>query len=291
MRRILAATDFSTRSDRALRRAVLIAGQFNAALVLVHVVDDDQPAYLIDRQRTAASELLEQTARTVTDVDHVATEVAIATGDPFAGILWAAEEADADLVVIGPHRRQLLDTFIGTTAERTIRRSRRPVLMANAVPSGRYNRSLAAVAFDDASRSAVETARRLGFLDHTEVLALHLFDAPALGMMKRGMAVPEAIEHYVDNEKQRVGAELTSFLAAAGLRRAQPILQPATGSLAHEILSCADAQDVDLIVVGTNQRMGIERLLLGSVAQRILVDATQDVLVVPPASNEEPMRP
>ncbi len=290
MRRILAATDFSTRSDRALRRAVLIAGQFDAALILVHVVDDDQPVYLIDRQRAAASELLEQTARTIAEVDHVATEVVITAGDAFTGILWAAGETDADLVIVGPHRRQLMDTFIGTTAERTIRRSQHPVLMANAMPSARYNRILAAIAFDEASRSAVEAAQRLGFLEQTEVMALYLFDAPALGMMKRGTSVPEAIDHYVDNEKQRVSAEFASLLSGAGLLRAQPLLQPKTGSPAHEILSCADARDVDLIVVGTNQRKGVERFLLGSVAQRVLLDAKQDVLVVPVTREGELMR-
>ena len=43
MRTILVATDFSERSDRALRRATLFARAQGAKLVLVHGVDDDQP--------------------------------------------------------------------------------------------------------------------------------------------------------------------------------------------------------------------------------------------------------
>lgn len=62
MKQILVATDFSTRSDRALRRAVLTARQVRAELTLVHVVDDDQPNYLIERQKTAAAEILQQTS-------------------------------------------------------------------------------------------------------------------------------------------------------------------------------------------------------------------------------------
>jgi len=269
---------------------VLVAGKSSAALVLVHVIDDDQPAYLIESQRNAASELLEQTARTFTEVDHVATDVAITTGEAFAGILQTAEETDADLIIVGPHRRQFLDIFIGTTAERTIRRSPRPVLMANATPSGPYTRSLLAVDFDEASRSAVEVAQRLGILEQTEVIAMHLFDAPAIGLMKRGMVVPEAIDHYVRSEEQRVRAEFDSFLSAAGLLRSQQLLRPKQGAPAYDILSCADDEEVDLIVVGTNQRKGFERLLLGSVAQKVLLDAKHDVLVVPAAKDsEEPM--
>lgn len=285
MRRILVATDFSTRSDRALRRATLLAAQGDVALTLVHVVDDDQPAYLIDRQRTAARELLEQTAATLSEVDHVATDVAITTGDAFAGILQAAEAARADLIIVGPHRRQLLDNFVGTTAERTIRRSTRPVLMANGLPSGPYNRSLVAVDFDDASRSAVEAARRLGFPEKTAVIALHLFDAPALGMMKRAVAAPDAVDHYLRSEESRISTEFSSFLSAAGLPRARQLLAPVDGSIAGAILACAEQQQADLIVVGTKQRKGLGRLLLGSVAQDVLLDAERDVLVVP-VTNE-----
>ena len=287
MKRILVATDFSTRSDRAVLRAVLIARQSGADLTLLHVVDDDQPAYLIDAQRRAALEVLGQGARTIADMDGVATEEVVVTGDAFAGILRAAEEIEPDLVVVGPHRRQLLDAFVGTTAERSIRRSRRPVLMANGVPSGRYDRSLLAVDLDDVSRSALEAARRLGFLERTQPIALHLFDAPAAGMMKRGMEVPAAVDHYVDREEQRASTELHAFLSAAGMQHVKKLLKPAEGSPAGRILASADEQGVDLIVMGTNQRKGLKRFLLGSIAQEVLVDAKQDVLVVPLANGAD----
>ena len=281
MRRILVATDLSTRSDRALRRASLIAGQCGGALTLVHVVDDDQPDYLIEGQRQAAVQLLTDTAKTIAEVDRIATDVLVTTGDAFAGILAAAENADPDMIVVGPHRRQFLDTFVGTTAERTIRRSRHPVLMANAVPSGPYSHSLFAVDFDDASRAAMDAAQKLGVLDQTDVVALHLFDAPAAGMMKRAMEAPRAIDHYVDGQEQRVAGRLKSLLEQTGLAGARQILRPRLGSPAGAILSCAEEQGADLIVVGTNQRKGVKRLLLGSIAQEVLLDAERDVLVVP----------
>jgi nucleotide-binding universal stress UspA family protein len=47
MTRILIATDFPVRSDRATRRASLLARKLGARLTLVHVVDADQPPSLI----------------------------------------------------------------------------------------------------------------------------------------------------------------------------------------------------------------------------------------------------
>ncbi|OYW83380.1 MAG: hypothetical protein B7Z20_12685, partial [Sphingobium sp. 32-64-5] len=178
MKRILMATDFSTRSDRALRRAVFLAGKQGAALTLVHVVDDDQPRALVDQQARAARTLLEEGARTIAEVDRVPADAVVTTGDAFAGILRVSDEVEPELIVVGPHRRQFLDTFIGTTAERTIRRGNRPVLMANAVPTGAYQRSLLAIDFDEASSAAVKAARQLGMLAGTDVMALHLFEMP-----------------------------------------------------------------------------------------------------------------
>lgn len=281
MNRILVATDFSTRSDRALRRAVLLAGAHGAALTLVHVVDDDQPADLVGHHAKAARALLEQTARTIAEVDAVPAETIVTTGDPFAGILAAADAADPDLIVVGPHRRQFLDTIVGTTAERTIRRGSRPVLMANAAPGGAYQRSLLAIDLDEASQGAVQAARRLGMLAGTDVAALHLFDAAAVSMMKRAMEYPEAIDAYVKEEERRARIALTSHLLESGVEGARQILRPRQGPAAALIRDCAGEVSADLIVMGTNQRRGLHRFLIGSVAQEVLLDATQDVLVVP----------
>ena len=55
---ILAATDFSTQSQRALRRAGLLARDTGAELALVHVVDDDQPQDLIEMEGREAKRIL-----------------------------------------------------------------------------------------------------------------------------------------------------------------------------------------------------------------------------------------
>ena len=74
MTRILVATDFSTRSDRALRRASLIAGKTGASITLAHVVDADRVDQLIDADRAAASAVLADTASTLRDIDGIAAD-------------------------------------------------------------------------------------------------------------------------------------------------------------------------------------------------------------------------
>ena len=50
------------------------------------------------------------------------------------------------------------------------------------------------------------------------------------------------------------------------------------GDIAEEILDCAQAQNVDLIVIATNARTGLEHLFIGSIAQRIVRSAHCPVL-------------
>lgn len=156
MPKILLATDFSERSDRALRRATLLAREISASLFLVHVVDDDRPRWIVERERKGAERLLAELARTVQDVDRLTCEASVVLSDPFDGIVQETKNKAPDLLVIGSHRRRLLrDVFVGTTAERTIRSVDCPVLMVNAPPVARYRRVLHATDLSDNSRAAV----------------------------------------------------------------------------------------------------------------------------------------
>jgi nucleotide-binding universal stress UspA family protein len=278
---ILVATDFSTRSDRALRRSTMIAKESRTELLLVHVVDSDQPQYLIDAEAEASRSILEESARTACTIDDVAARANVVVGDVYSGILHAADEAGASLVVLGPHRRLLRDAFIGTTAERVIAHSRRPVLLAAGVPSAPYGQVLIALEMDDVSRSTVQRAQELGIVARRAIVAMHAFDAPAEGMMRRAMSDGDDIDLYVESERRQAASNFSAFLADVGLGGARQLLVPIVGTPARTILESARAEDASLVVVGTSQKTGIKRMVLGSVAEDVLGDAECDVLVIP----------
>ena len=113
MHRILIATDFSTRSDRALRRGFLLAHQASANIILLHVVDDDQPRQIVEAHRSETTTLLDELCKTARDKDGLNCETRVVIGDPFQGIAQASEDLRADIVLLGPHRRQLLRYLSG----------------------------------------------------------------------------------------------------------------------------------------------------------------------------------
>lgn len=281
MDRILVATDFSTRSDRALRRATLIARRVGASLTLVHVVDRDRPERIIASERAAAFSLLEEAARTLRTGDGIAADPLVEVDDVEAGVLRAAEEVSAGLIVLGPHRSRLRDVFIGTTVERVVRRSRFPLLVAAQPPSAPYERTLLALDFDEASKSAGRAALAMGIFEHTDVIVMHAFDTPAEGMLRRSMDTTGVVDDYIAGQRSQAVEKLTSLVGELGLPSSGRRVAAINGTPARSILESARSEDAHLIVLGTSQRKGFERLLIGSVAEDLIRDAHRDVLIIP----------
>lgn len=283
MKRILVATDFSTRSDRAVRRASLLARKTGASISLLHIVDGDRPEYLVSLDRGAAERALGELSQTIRDVDGLPCDYRLILDDPFDGIVTAATALRADLLVIGPHRRQILrDAFVGTTAERVVRHSSVPVLMANGNPVGPYRRVLAASDMSAQSFEALDAMARLNVAAGAELLLFRAIEVPEVALMMRATTPSHEINHHIDKREAVGSEELRSFASTLPLNPRQCIARFAQGSTPMAILQASDTAEADLIVIGTRGQSGFARFLLGSVAEAVLRSATVDVLVVPP---------
>ena len=280
---VLAATDFSTRADRALRRGVLLARQRSAKVILVHVVDDDQPLQLAEARRDEAKALLDELSRTVREHDKIDCENRVVFGDPFRGISRTAHELGVDLMLLGPHRRQILrDLFLGTTAERTIKISAEPVLMANGVPAGRYRNVLIAMDFSDCSALAAQTAKQLGLFDQTQINAIHVIEDKSGPVFRASVPMHKHTARLMLEEEQ-IRKDLAELLDKIGIVASQHVVRPREQSTPMAIRHWAEKLGSDLQVVGTHGRSGIEKWMLGSVAEGVLARSTIDVLAVPAA--------
>jgi nucleotide-binding universal stress UspA family protein len=277
MRKILVATDLSARSDRAIRRATILAKKFEASLHLLHVVDDDRPRRIVDPERDAASAVLDEQARSLRDLDDVDCTARVVLGRLADEIVENTQQVAADLVIVGSHRhRAIQDVFIGTTAERTIRASRQPLLVANGVPANLYRHVLAAVDFD-----ALLAIATLGLHKDSTVSVLHVFDAPLRKHMSLASASNEEMRSYIAREEADAARELASFVQRTVTFPARHLVKLRDTTIAHAISGAAEEVSADLIVVGTHGRTGIANFLLGSVAQAVLHAAERDVLTVP----------
>ena len=281
MQRILAATDFSTRSHRALRRAGLLANQSGAELTLLHVVDDDQPEHLIALEQMEGRKILEEQIASVAEIRGIECRPLIVTGAAHDAILRTAKATQTDLIVMGSHRKNLLeDVFVGTTIERVIRRGTWPVLKVNTETQQNYETVLVAVDLSDASAEAVRSAQALGFLERA-VSVVYAFHAMAKSMLGRTSTSQDRIQDYVENERIRAVSELQTFMNSLSLAPNTWASHVREGEAMPVISNIVEAIQPQLLVVGTHGRSGISKILLGSVAEQLLRELDIDILAVP----------
>jgi nucleotide-binding universal stress UspA family protein len=129
---ILCPTDFSESSDFAFRLACSLASDYGARIIVLHVVapleDSAEESAVAHREGhlTAAQTQLRE-VRPPDPMIHVLYR--LVGGEPVAEILHAAEEARADLIVMGTHGRLRLARLLqGSVAEQVMREARCPVL-------------------------------------------------------------------------------------------------------------------------------------------------------------------
>ncbi len=279
---ILAATDFSTRSFRALRQAGLLA-RSGVQLHVVHVVDDDQPADLVSIEKREAERVIREQIASVPELQGVDAHPRVVEGYPFDGILHAAKEVDADLIVMGAHRKQmLLDIFVGTTIERVIRKGDVPVLMVNNEAQQNYERVVAAVDLSDASANALRVGLSTKLISERGATLVHAFSALGKGKMYVAGADKESMARYIADERQRALTEITTFLGSSGLDGERWAIQVFEGEAMETIRGAVSSIRADLLIMGTHGRSGLLRTLIGSVTEESLRSLSVDILAVPP---------
>ncbi|QFI66421.1 Universal stress protein [Sinorhizobium alkalisoli] len=264
-----------------------LAKQFGSWLSVLHVVDDDQPQALIAQESRAAEAVLrdELDRASVGDVAALSS-VSVVAGDPFRAIADEAHRLDADLIVMGAHRKRLLgDIFTGTTIERVVRLGGRPVLMVNRDDDAAYSNVMAAVDLSEASAHALHTARSLGLLEPDRDAAVHGFVPLGEGMMYYAGVEAHRVNKHVAVSASQARTAITKFLRDHGFGKLSNLLLIEKGTPFAAIDVGIHQLQPDLLVIGTRGHGGLKRLLLGSVADEVLRRVECDILAVPASRN------
>jgi nucleotide-binding universal stress UspA family protein len=137
---ILHPTDFSESSKHAMMYAISFAQEFQAKLVLLHVIEEISSALYFDMlQAPPLTQLMvniEKQARQALDevLPHelrgkLPAEYILRKGVPFVEILRCASDVKADMIVLGTHGRTgLKHALFGSVAEKVVRKAICPVL-------------------------------------------------------------------------------------------------------------------------------------------------------------------
>lgn len=288
LRTVLVATDLSAPARHAGERAARIAQAAGASLTMLHVVGSsamDELRHWLGAGAAAEQALLDQARRQLHDVAHslarahgLAIDERVVCGTVLDEIVAAADRLDAELLVVGARGHGFMRRLVlGSTAERLLRRARRPVLIARAGAHHAYRRVLVPVDFSPWSVPTLELARRVA--PHAHLVLLHAWSIPFEEKLRFAGVDEASVEHYRRKARSEAEQRLHALANAQGLRTDAWTACLVQGDASLRIAEQEQEQDVDLIAIGKHGRHVAEDLLLGSVTKHVLAEAQADVLV------------
>ena len=190
-----------------------------------------------------------------------------------------ADAHEVDLIVMTTHGRGGISRFwLGSVADQLLRRTAVPVLLLRPGPHEgssppQFHTVLVALDGSAQSEAAIGPALTLAGTTPGSRVVLARIIEPALSLVG-----PE----YEEMERQDATGRLEHLAHRLRLHGVAATAQVAVGpGIAAGIHRLASRERADLIVIGTHGSRGVERLLLGSVADKVVRGATQPVLVVP----------
>jgi nucleotide-binding universal stress UspA family protein len=262
-RTILFAADLSEDSKAAFALACSLAGEESTRLIVLHVVEPDQMAAkdsnLIESRKRQLSELYVRK-------DRIDIEYQSRKGEPSSEILRVAQEAGADVIVMGTGRTGLCRLLAGSVAESVLREARCPVVALHSHEGRRLPEEIRVIlhpmAISDNCDYTLRAARPLAANLGARLVILHV---SLRRVLMDGSLPPQiGLEYYQQFlAKVRKEAEGSDLKYPANIRLTW-------GNVTDEILLTAKEFACDLIVMGTHERSWPRRLLMGSAAKSVL---------------------
>lgn len=141
-----------------------------------------------------------------------------------------------------------------------------------------YRKIMVATDGSDLVKKAVDTAVEVAKLSEAKLYAVYVVASGGFSFgHPRDMGWEKEMKEHLSTEGKEATAYVETVGKTAGVEVESVFLE---GSPAHEIVNFAEENDIDLIVMGTLGRTGIQRFLLGSVAQNVVRHSNKAVMVV-----------
>ncbi len=284
LEKILVPIDVNIDYKEQLNTAIKIARSYNSEIIVMYVlseeiVHNDIKELVIN----AISESLNKVKETLKKEGILIKEPSIVFGNPVDEILQASISENVNLILIGSGIIDEKEKFrLGINADKLIRLSDKPVWVVKSNEETKLTNILCPVDFSDPSRRALKNA----------IILSRKFKANLriLGVYKP--FVSTSLRLNVDTEEEnayRLGMiekEMKQFVKEFDLDGIDHVIDIQAGVAHENILNTIKEYGHDLLVMGTNGRSGLNRIVMGSVTEKVtrempcsfVTTKTQDII-------------
>lgn len=301
---ILAAVDTSDASRTALRHAAREARLRDVPMTILYCLERESRGETWWHWLAGESsdpDVLRQRTRERLDafVDEALAEshrpeswtIQIRESKPSDGIEAMLEESDHELAVLGATGSNRLEQFLlGSTTQHVVQNSPVPVLVVPKEASPHpYERILAPIDFSECARLGLQRAGHLAKREHAKMFVLHDTHVSSSGLGRPDLAPSsDVIERRRREAHETMDNHLEHLsLASDRVERILRVHSYDRHEPAEAIVEAVRDHGIDLVVMGTHGRGGMERVVLGSTTYRVLHRIPCPVLTVRSPLQEE----
>jgi len=283
--KLLLAADGSQFSEGAIREAIRLAKKCSSKLSALSVIETN-PEYasiapqLLEKAETAAREHLES-VKAQAKKEGVECSTSILEGeDSYNYIAEEAAKQKISMIIMGRRGRTGLKRLaMGSTAARVIGHAPCNVLVVPRAAIVEFKSIVIATDGSPYSTAAASEAIGIAKRNNSKLTVISVVPAELATPTDIDFA---ATQYELLAEKEMQVAEKNAKAVKEAAMKEGVAVQAfvMTGKPADAIIETARDKNADLIIVGSHGRTGIERLLMGSVAERVIVMSSCAVLVV-----------
>jgi nucleotide-binding universal stress UspA family protein len=307
---ILFHTDCEAGSRSALNRAAALANQNRGRLTVVNVLEE-LPRDLLRLAAAIPSENLELMAvedmreRLVKFVRPIQktglpVELQVLCGKPSVEIIRAALRGQHDLVMMTAEgRKGFKEKLFGSTSLHLMRKCPCPVWIMKPSRHPQIARILVAVdpdpldiVRDGVNRTIMELATSLARLEGSELHVVHAWEPWDKAVVRGWQArVPVSrVDEWIEETRvahQRRFEELLGKFRMKDLKHRTHLVEGEAGTVIPQV---AGKERIDLIIMGTLARVGLEGYFIGNTAETVLQRVACSVLTVKPSGFVSPVK-
>jgi len=308
---ILVYVDGRQESSAALHRAVDLAILNQGRLRIVGVLQElprdlrrlAAAMPLEDLQRMAAEDMRGRLEQLVTPFREKAPflELEVLSGRPFIEIIHAVQRSQHDLVMVTEEGTgRLGQMFFGSLNLHLLRKCPCPVWVLKGPKQPTFTRILAAVdpdasdvVRDGVSSKVMELAVSLTLLEKGELHVVHAweFDESQIARGWQSHVSEAQLHDWLDQARAAHEQRFQELLSRFDLGIINHHVHLVRGEAGNAIPQLAAENQIDLIVMGTVARTGIDGYLMGNTAETVLQQVNCSVLTTKPDGFVSPVRP
>ena len=269
----------------------LVSTAFDTSIAMGRERGDATATTRSERVAEAARVGLERLAQSMREWDASVTTKIVWDASVHAGILSAAREWRADLVVVGVHERPPLHTRLTDTDWQLMRHVSCPLLLVKDPVFDGYGTIVAAVdplhAHAEPSgldRAVLATARAFARVFGSTLRAVNAYPGAAAFELASAVQVAPGVLYGAENVPALHERAVTELVELYGVSRSE--IDLVEGRPAEAIVDTAVARRAQLVVVGAPRRRGRLAAVVGSTAEAVAAEVPCDVLLVPAVGNQ-----